>query len=130
MKESTAISRGHPNHHYRDPLAERKRKIREISVMEYGNSPNRLVRRDGSTVKFPHDDPLLVMARIGSWDVKRVLLDNGSNTDVIFSYLLPKLGISKGDLNTVNSPTFGVGPSKLLVLGYIDLPLMLKWTSL
>ena len=29
----------------------------------------------------------------------------------------------------VNSPTFGVGPSELPVLGCIDLPLMLKGTS-
>ncbi len=64
-----------------------------------------------------------------SWDVKRVLLDDGSNIDAIFSHLLRNLGISKGELNTVKSPTFEVGPSELPVLGYIDLPLMLKGTS-
>ncbi len=64
------------------PSVERKRKVREISVMEFGNPSNKLVQKDGSTVVFPHDDPLLIMARIGSWDVKRVLLDDGSNTDV------------------------------------------------
>ncbi len=111
------------------PSAKRKRKIREISIMEYGNSLSRLTRRDGSTLKFPHDDPLLVMARIGNWDVKRVLLDDGSNTDVIFSHLLTKLGIPRSDLSPVSSPTFGVEPSELPVLGYIDLPLMLKGVS-
>ncbi len=90
---------------------------------------NKLVRKDGSTVMFPHDDPLLIMARIGSWDVKRVLLDDGSNADVLFSHMLPNLGIPKGDLKPVTSPTFGVGPSELPVIGWIDLPLMLRGTS-
>ncbi len=110
------------------PLAERKRKAREISVMEYGNPLKKLVRKDGSTVIFPHDDPLLIMARIGSWDIKRVLLDDGSNADVLFSHLLPSLGISRNELKFVTSLTFGVGPSELPVLGWIDLPLMLRGT--
>ncbi len=97
--------------------------------MEFGNPSNKFIRKDGSIVVFPHDDLLLIMARIGSWDVKRVLLDDRSNADVLFFHLLPSLGIVKTDLETVTSPTFGVGPSKLPVLGWIDLPLMLSGTS-
>ncbi len=99
-------------------------------MMEYGNPSKKLVRKDGSTVIFAHDDLLLIMARIGSWDVKKVLLDDGSNADVLFSHLLPSLGISRRDLKTVTSPTFGVGPSELPILGWMDLPLMLRGTSI
>ncbi|WP_271039623.1 reverse transcriptase domain-containing protein [Agrobacterium sp. ST15.13.040] len=111
------------------PSSERKRKAREIAVMEYQSPSKKLARKDGSTVVFPHDDPLLIMARIGNWDVKRVLLDDGSNADVLFSHLLPSLGISSSELKPVTTPTFGVGPSELPVLGWIDLPLMMKGTS-
>ncbi len=95
-------------------------------MMEFGNPANKLVQKNGSTVKFPHDDPLLIMTRIRSWDVKRVLINDGSNADVLFSHLLPNLGISKGDLKPVTSPTFGIGPSKLPILRLIDLPLKLR----
>ncbi len=111
------------------PSAERKRKAREISVMEFGDPSNKLIRKDGSNVVFPHDDPLLIMARIGSWDVKKVLLDDGSNADVLFSHLLPSLGIAKNDLKPVTSPTFGVGPFELPILRWIDLPLMIGGTT-
>ncbi len=90
------------------PSLERKRKVREIAVMEYQSPTKKLARKDGSAVIFPHDDPLLIMARIGNWDVKRVLLDDGSNADVLFSHLLPNLGISSSHLKPVTSPTFGV----------------------
>ncbi len=77
-------------------------------------------------MNFPYDDPLLIMARIGSWDVKIVLINDGSNANILFSHLLPNLGISKGDLKPITFPSFGIGPSKLLVLGWIDLPLMIR----
>ncbi len=85
--------------------------------MEFRNPTNKLVQKDGLTMKFPHENPILIMAKIGSWDMKRMLIDDGSNADILFSHLLPNLGISKGDLKLVTSPTFGVGPSELPVLG-------------
>ncbi len=57
-----------------------------------------------------------------------MLIEDGSNADVLFTHLLLNLGISKGDLKPITSPTFGIGPSELPMIRWLDLPLMLKGT--
>ncbi len=61
--------------------------------------------------------------------MKKVLNNDKSNANILFAHILPRLGTFKGKLKLVTTPTFRVSPSELLVLGWINLPLMLKGSS-
>ena len=48
----------------------------------------------------PHDDALVVTLRIGGYDVKRVMIDQGSTTEIMYPDLYKGLGLKPKDLTT------------------------------
>ncbi|XP_030958860.1 uncharacterized protein LOC115980786 [Quercus lobata] len=52
----------------------------------------------------PHDDALVVMLRIGGYDVKRVLVDQGSAMEVMYPDLYKGLNLKPEDLSPYDSP--------------------------
>ncbi|XP_065632272.1 uncharacterized protein LOC136068702 [Quercus suber] len=51
----------------------------------------------------PHDDALVVMIRIGGYDVKRVMVDDGSAAEVMYPDLFKGLNLKPEDLTTYSS---------------------------
>ncbi|XP_030926174.1 uncharacterized protein LOC115973257 [Quercus lobata] len=56
----------------------------------------------------PHEYFLVVTLRIGGYDVRRVMVDQGSAVDVMYPDLYKGLGLKPEDLTTYNSPPSGV----------------------
>ena len=54
--------------------------------------------------KQPYDDALVVTLRIGGYDVKRVIVDQGSATEIMYPDLYKGLGLKPEDLTTYSSP--------------------------
>ena len=52
----------------------------------------------------PHDDTLVVTLRIGGYDVKRVMIDQGSAAEIMYPGLYKGLGLKLKDLTTYSSP--------------------------
>ena len=52
----------------------------------------------------PHDDALVVTLRIGGFDVKRVLVDQGSAVEVMYPDLYKGLNLKPEDLTAYDSP--------------------------
>ena len=52
----------------------------------------------------PHNDALVVTLRIGGYDVKRVMIDQGSAVDVMYPDLYKGLGLKPEDLAAYSSP--------------------------
>ena len=48
---------------------------------------------------YPHDDALVVTLRIGGYDVKRVLIDQGSTVEVMYPNLYKGLNLKQEDLS-------------------------------
>lgn len=42
-------------------------------------------RKDLSHVFLPHDDPLVVTLQLGSYQVRRILVDTGSSTNILLN---------------------------------------------
>ena len=42
-------------------------------------------------VQLPHKDPLVVILRVANYDIKRILIDNGSTVNVIFLFTLRRM---------------------------------------
>ena len=52
----------------------------------------------------PHDDALVVTLRIGGYDVKRVMANQGSAVEIMYPDLYKGLGLKPEDLATYSSP--------------------------
>ncbi|XP_030949183.1 uncharacterized protein LOC115973078 [Quercus lobata] len=51
---------------------------------------------DAKGVKQPHDDPLVIMLTIEGFNTRRILVDNGSSTDIIYLSTFQQLKIQEG----------------------------------
>ncbi len=54
-------------------------------------------------VQTPHNDPLVVKLRIGDSDVKRVLIDQGSYSEIMYPDLFHGLSLKQSDLQPYDS---------------------------
>ena len=52
----------------------------------------------------PHDDALVVALRIGGYDVKRVMVDQGSGVEIMYPDLYKGLNLRLENLTVYNSP--------------------------
>ena len=69
-----------------------------------------------------HDDALMVTLRIGGYDVKRVMVDQGSAVDVMYPDLYKGLGLKSEDLTAYNSPLVSFEGRLVTPKGLIRLP--------
>ncbi|KAK3011492.1 hypothetical protein RJ639_012497 [Escallonia herrerae] len=73
-------------------------------------------------IKTPHDDPLVVTLRVGNFDVKRILVDNGSSAEVLFYEAFQKMNIPSDRLCKMDTPLYGFSNHPVAVEGIIALP--------
>ena len=52
----------------------------------------------------PHDDALVIILRIRGYDVKRVMVDDGSETEIMYPDLYKGLKLRPEDLTPYSSP--------------------------
>ena len=52
----------------------------------------------------PHDDALVITLRIGGYDVKRVMVDQGSAAEIMYPGLYKGLNLKFEDLTPYSSP--------------------------
>ena len=76
----------------------------------------------------PYDDALVVACHIRGYDVKRVLVDQGSGAEIMYPYLYRGLNLKLGDLSKYNSLLVGFDGRTLVPLGMIRF-LMQAWNE-
>ena len=75
--------------------------------------------------QHPHDDPLVIRVVVANKTIHRVLVDNGSSADIIFTLAFDKMGIGREKLEPVNAHPCGFSRERVLPLGLIQLVLTL-----
>ena len=70
----------------------------------------------------PHDDALVVTLRIEGYDVKRVLVDQGSKAEIMYPDLYKGLDLMPEDLERHDSPLVKFGGRTVIPCGMIQLP--------
>ena len=70
----------------------------------------------------PHDDALVVTIRIGGYDVKKVLVDQGSGAEIMYPNLYKGLNLKPEDLEKYDSPLVGFDGKMVISRGTIKLP--------
>ena len=76
--------------------------------------------------QHPHDDLLVIRAVVANKTIHRVLVDNGSSTDIIFASAFDKMRIGREKLAPVSTHLQGFSREKVLPLGSIQLVLTLS----
>ena len=71
----------------------------------------------------PHDDVLLITLRIGDYDVKRVMVDGDSTTEIMYPDLYKGLKLKPKDLMPYNSPLMSFNEKLVIPKGIIRLPI-------
>ena len=70
----------------------------------------------------PHDDALVVTFRIGGYDVKRVIIDQGSAAEIMYPNLYSGLGLKPENLTAYSSPLVSFEGKMVAHKGQIRLP--------
>ena len=73
----------------------------------------------------PHEDALVVTLQIGGFDVKRVMVDQGSGVEIMYLDLYEGLGLTLEDLTEYNSPLVAFDGS--IVLPARQVTFLWKW---
>ena len=70
----------------------------------------------------PHDDALVVTLRIGGYDVKRVMIDQGSAANIMYPDLYRGLNLKPENLTAYSSPLMSFEGKMVIPKGQIRLP--------
>ena len=70
-----------------------------------------------------HDNALLITLRIGDYDLKRVMVDDGSATEIMYPDLYKGLKLKLEDLTPYSSPLMSFDRKLVIPKGMIRLPI-------
>ena len=71
----------------------------------------------------PHDDALVITFRIGGYDVKRVMMDQGSAVEIMYPNIYKELSLRAEDLTPYSSPLLSFEGKVIIPKGQIRLPM-------
>ena len=109
----------------------RKAYLKMVQNVQLTGSVSKIARKESLVIGFseedarrlhhPHDDALVVSVHVGDYNVQRMLVDNGSSTDILYYPAFQQMGIDWARLIPTNAPLVGFGGTRVLPLGAITL---------
>jgi hypothetical protein len=84
--------------------------------------------RDVNLCSAPHADTLVINCNVAGWDLHKVLIDNGSQADIIFLHAFDRMGMNHSLLQPANNPLYGFRGKGTFPLSKIELSLSLGTT--
>ena len=105
-----------------------------VQNVQLTGRPPRTIREDESLITFtdedarwlhhPHNDAIVITLTIANYTTRRVSIDNGSSTDILYYPTFPQMRFNKELLCPVNLPLIGFGEMNVLLVGTISLPVV------
>ena len=86
---------------------------------------SRFLNKDKIGTIQPYDDALVVTLKIGGYDVKKVLVDQGSAIEIMYPDLYKGLNLKPEDLTTYDSPLVSFEGKTVIPKGQIRLPIQI-----
>jgi hypothetical protein len=65
---------------------------------------------------------MVLTVHIDRWDVSKILIDNGSQAEILFLFTFKKLGYDKKKLKELTKPLYGFGSKRIEPIGVIIFP--------
>ena len=72
-------------------------------------------------VKQPHNDPLVITLTIEGFNTKRILVDNGNSTDIIYLFSFQQLKLNPGRLLPFDSSLVSFSGDRVYPKGIVTL---------
>jgi hypothetical protein len=94
-----------------------------IVQTKWSHVPLTFDARDVDQRSAPHMDAMVINCSVAGWDLHKVLVDNGSQADIIFLHAFDLLGISHSLLKPSDNSLYGFGGKGTFPVGKIELPL-------
>ena len=106
--------------------------VSKKSRTDFPNSEQQIFFSDEDLrdVQTPHDYPLVVKQRIGDSDVKQVLIDQGSCSEIMYLDLFHGLGLKQSDLQPYDAPLVGFSGESIRPIGQITMAIHMGPISL
>ena len=93
------------------PLFKQRQMVQDMSFNE----------ADARGVKQPHNDLLVIMLNIERFNIKRILVDNGSSADIIYLPAFQQLKLDPKRLRPFESPLVSFSGDKVYPRGIVTL---------
>jgi hypothetical protein len=68
--------------------------------------------QDVNLTSFPHTDTIVVTVHIDRWDITKILIDNDSQSKILFLATFDKIGFDRKQLNESSKPLYGFDEKK------------------
>ena len=79
---------------------------------------------DAKKVQHPHDDAIVIISLIADYTTRKVLVDNGSSTNILYYPTFQQMRLGQDQLHPINSPLVGFGGIKVQPVGTVTLPVV------
>ncbi|XP_073270443.1 uncharacterized protein [Primulina huaijiensis] len=121
------ISRGVTDEDSKQARKAHGRRLEKFEIYRDADLPQDLIISFGSEdlrgIVAPHNDALVVMATIASYDVARIFIDNGSSVNILFKRTLDQMKVEGFEFELVSIPLYGFAGQAIQPFGQIVLPL-------
>jgi hypothetical protein len=78
--------------------------------------------QDVNLASFPHTDAMVVTVHIDRWDVTKILINNGSQVEILFLAAFDKMGFDRKQLKESSKPLYSFGEKRIEPIRVITLP--------
>jgi hypothetical protein len=77
--------------------------------------------QDVNLTSFPHIDAIAIIVHIDRWDITKILIDNGSQAEILFLATFDKMGFDRKQLKEPSKPLYGFSGKSIELVGAITL---------
>ncbi|XP_026420119.1 uncharacterized protein LOC113316111 [Papaver somniferum] len=91
-------------------------------TLEEGNTEICFSVADLAGVYQPNNDAIVILALIGMYKVRRVLVDTGSSINVIFSGAYKSMSLNESQVEDDDNPIIGFSGETMTAIGRVSLP--------
>ena len=81
---------------------------------------------DARRVHHPHDDAIIITLLIAGYTTRKVLVDNGSSTDILYYLAFQQIRLGQDQFHPVNAHLVGFGGMKVQLVGTITPPVVVR----
>jgi hypothetical protein len=96
---------------------------------KWSHVPITFSEADVNLTSYPHADAMVITAHVDKWNITRVLVDNGSQEDILFLSTFNQMGLNKKLLKEALKPLYGFEGKKIELGGSISLPVSFRTLS-
>ncbi|GAV75430.1 LOW QUALITY PROTEIN: hypothetical protein CFOL_v3_18909, partial [Cephalotus follicularis] len=103
---------------------EQQQQPRDLSQQEAEDSWKEVISFSEANyggVRLPHDDPVVVTLQVALFTMKRILIDSGSSTDILYKHAFDQLRIPTDQLKLIKTLLVGFVGEMVHPLGSIEL---------